>query len=107
MNPTNVSVLTETIVSHSVLSNTVFLMGVDFMGNPIEFGQNFLMCLFSEFAFNTGGYFSRSKGPLNSYISLVYSIMVGSLVILFLCSNVWLKTFTGVRFDERCFLMGS
>ena len=56
MNPTNVSVLTETIVSHSVLSNTVFLMGVEFlfMGKVTQLSlvlglqQRFLMCNYSQ-----------------------------------------------------------
>lgn len=89
MNPTNVSVLTETVVSHSSVKNTFFMMGVESPvygeNSPIEVGVGFATTfsnvqLFSECAFNTGGYFFRSKVtfPLNSHISSVYSTMVGS-----------------------------
>ena len=61
MNPTNVSVLTETIVSHSVLSNTMEfpIYGESY---PVEFGLG-VATTFSNvqlFSVNTGGYFSRS-----------------------------------------------
>jgi len=66
MNPTNVSVLTETVVSHSSVKNTFFMMGVESPvygeNSPIEVGVGVATSfsniqLSSECAFNTGGYF--------------------------------------------------